>query len=134
MIIKQLINFIDEYKAVNCSGTKQIPILDEQIRHERTVDFVMQYSEEFNVDLSKFDSSKYTVILNKGEECEPNKIEITFDMLVQGIQSGSLDPSTNPEPQEDDNRPIKLTTKKILLGFALLIVTTFILSIIAKYT
>ena len=104
---------------------------DLKIKNEVAFDFIQAYSEQFNVDISSFDFSKYFPSTDSQDHPGNIRADLTVGDLICGIKVGELNDDVIIFEENDPNLPPKLTTRKIILGAILVLVVSAILGIIA---
>ena len=103
---------------------------DLNIKDEAAFDFIQAYSEQFNIDISSFDFTKYFPSADS-QDHRNTRTDLTVGDLIRGIKAGELNDDIIAFEENDPNVPPKLTIKKIILGAILVLVVAAILTVIA---
>lgn len=98
--------------------------------------FMERYSKHFRVDISYLDTSSYYIRLSENTPIDTSKREITFDILLHGIEQKYIDNESIDSHREDIASPdkLKLTPKQIITGVLIVIISSILLGIIAVYS
>lgn len=98
-------------------------------------DFMEQYSKHFGIDISYLETDNYYIRLFKDFPLSEGKQEITFATLLRGIEQGYMDNNTVNLQQDDPELILKqkFTTKQIIVGIVLILISSALLSVIAFY-
>lgn len=98
-------------------------------------DFMEQYSKHFGIDISYLEIDNYYIRLFKDSPTSEDKKEITFATLLRGIEQGYMDNKTANLQQDGPELILKqkFTTKQVIAGIILILISSAVLGLIAFY-